>query len=145
MRDKVLAIDSNPFILSIVKSTLESAGYRVFTALDSESGLEQFRQRHPDLVILEVAMPQLNGWEICRRIRKQSKIPIIIHTTVESADYLFQAAKVGVSHYLVKPVLPKVLRTHVEMTLKPHPQGEQPLPQLPYASPLPELAIAEYA
>src|SRR5512145_3116040 len=100
MRDKILAIDSNPFILSIVKSTLESAGYRVFTALDSESGLEQFRQRQPDLVILDVVMPQLNGWEICRRIRKQSKVPIIVHTTVQSADYLFQAAKLSVSHYL---------------------------------------------
>ncbi|MBE7555736.1 MAG: response regulator [Anaerolineales bacterium] len=145
MRDKVLVIDSNPFILSIVKSTLESAGYRVFTALDSEGGLEQFRQRQPDLVILDVVMPQLNGWEICSRIRKQSKTPIIVHTTVESADYLFQAAKLGVSHYLVKPVLPKILRTHVEMALKPHAQGAPALPQRGYSLTLPEPAVAEYA
>lgn len=144
MKEKVLAIDTNPFVLSLIKSTLEAAGYRVFTALDGESGLEQFRQRQPDLVILEVMLPQTNGWEICRRIRKQSQVPLIIHTAVESPDYLLQAAKVGVSHYLVKPVLPRILRNHVEMTLKPQAQSEQPLPQRSRPLPLPELAIAEY-
>jgi DNA-binding response OmpR family regulator len=145
MREKVLAIDSNPFVLSIIKSTMESAGYKVFTALDGESGLEQFHYRQPDLIILDVMLPHLNGWEVCRRIRKLSDVPIIIHTTVESPEYLLQAAKVGACNYLVKPVLPKILRNHVEMTLKPQERREQPLPQRSRLLPLPEMAIAEYA
>lgn len=144
MRERVLAIDADPFILSIIKSTLESAGYKVFTALDGQNGLEQFHYRYPDLVILDVMLPHLDGWDICHRIRKLSQIPLIIHTTVESPDYLSRAAKAGVCHYLLKPLLPKILISYVEMTLKPQQQRESVLSQLSRSLPLPELAIAGY-
>lgn len=145
MRQRVLAIDSNPFILTIIKSTLESAGYKVFTTLDGETGLEQFHLRRPDLVILEVMVPYLDGWDICRRIRKLSQVPLVIHTAVESPEYLLKAAKVGVCHYLVKPILPEILTSYVEMTLKPQGPREQALPQSSRSLRLPKMAILEYA
>ncbi|MBE7473530.1 MAG: response regulator [Anaerolineales bacterium] len=54
MRDKILIVDADPFILSIIKTTLESAGYKVYTALDGESALEQFHYRRPDLMIVDI-------------------------------------------------------------------------------------------
>jgi DNA-binding response OmpR family regulator len=145
MRQKVLAIDPNPYILSIIKSTLESAGYKVLTALDGESGLEQFHYRQPDLIILDVMLPHLNGWEVARRIRRVSQIPLLIHTTVEAPEYLLQAAKVGSCNYLVKPVLPEILIKQVKLALNLQTQHEQPLPQSARPLPLPTVTVAEYA
>ncbi|MCK6629744.1 MAG: response regulator [Anaerolineae bacterium] len=141
MKDKILVVDADPFILSIIKTTLESAGYKVYTALDGESALEQFHYRRPDLLIVDIMLPHLSGWEVCRRIRKQSNMPILIHTPVDSPEYRLHASKLGVDQYLVKPVLPKVLKNQVELTLKPQPT---PLPRPVRPLPLAEL-IAEYA
>lgn len=145
MKDKILVVDANPFVLSLIKLTLDGAGYKVYTALDGESALEQFHYRQPDLLIVDVMLPHMSGWEVCRRIRKLSNIPIIIHTPVESPDYLLQAAKLGVCHYLVKPVQPKTLKTHVELTLKPQPARPEPSLERSRLLPLAEPAMAEYA
>lgn len=141
MKDKILVVDANPFVLSLIKTTLDAAGYKVYTALDGESALEQFHYRRPDLLILDIMLPHLSGWEVCRRVRKLSNVPIIIHTSVESPDYLLQAARMGVCHYLVKPVQPKILKTHIDLTLKPQPAQPEPLPERSRLMP----AIVEYA
>lgn len=145
MKDKILIVDPNPFVLSMLKTTLESGGYKVYTALDGESALEQFHYRRPDLLIVDVMLPQLSGWEVCRRIRKLSNLPIIIHTSVQSAEYLLQAAKLGVCHYLVKPILPKILKSHVELTLKPQSPQPEALPLEPRSLPVDLPAVVEYA
>ncbi len=145
MKGKVLVIDANPFILSTIKWAVEKTGCEVLTALDGESGLQQFNEGQPDLVILDIMLPRLDGWEVCQRIRDVSNVPIIIHTALESPDYLLQAVKVGACDYLVKPVLPKTLRTHVEMRLKSQEQHEQPRPQWSPHLSSPQMKIAEYA
>jgi two-component system response regulator ResD len=128
MKEKILAIDSDPFTLSVIKQALESAGYRVLTALDGESGWQQFHKSRPDLVILDVMLPEADGWKICQRIRYVSNAPIIIHTALESPEHLLQAIKVGANDYLVKPVTPEVIQIHVDTLLKGRVQREQLLP-----------------
>jgi DNA-binding response OmpR family regulator len=128
MKEKILAIDSDPFTLSVVKQVLEAAGYRVLTALDGESGLQQFHKSQPDLIMLDIMLPKVDGWKLCRRIRNVSNVPIIIHTALESAEHMLQAIKVGANDYMVKPVVPEVIQIHVDTLLKGRHQRERLLP-----------------
>ena len=129
MKEKILAIDPNPFTLSIIKQAMEAAGYKVLTALDGESGLQQYYERQPALIILDLMLPNIDGWEICRRIRKVSDVPIIVHTAVGSQKNIFRALKIGADDYLVKPVVPEVIRIRVEAVLNHRLQLEQLWPQ----------------
>lgn len=115
---KILIVDPSPLALAVTKQTLEIAGYKVITAADGQSGLIQFYLGQPDLVVLELMLPQIDGLEACRRIRSGSNVPIIIHTALESPEYMLQAIHVGANDYLVKPVLPPMLQVRVETTLK---------------------------
>ena len=129
MKEKILAIDPNPFTLSIIKQAMEAAGYKVLTALDGESGLQQYYERQPALIILDLMLPNIDGWEICRRIRKVSDVPIIVHTAVGSQKNIFRALKIGADDYLVKPVVPEVIQIRVEAVLNHRLQLEQLWPQ----------------
>jgi DNA-binding response OmpR family regulator len=128
MKEKILAIDSDPFTLSVVKQVLESAGYRVLIALDGESGLQQFHKSQPDLILLDIMLPEVDGWKLCCRIRHVSNVPIIIHTALESPEHLLKAIKVGANDYVVKPVVPDVIQIHVDTLLKGRLQRERILP-----------------
>jgi DNA-binding response OmpR family regulator len=128
MKEKILAVDSDPFTLSVVKQALESAGYRVLTALDGESGLQQFHKSQPDLVMLDLMLSNIDGWKLCRCIRRESNVPIIIYTALESPEHMLQAIKVGANDYMVKPVVPEVIQIHVDTLLKGRSQREQLLP-----------------
>ncbi len=129
MKEKILVIDTDPFNLSIVKQVMESAGYKVLTALDGESGLQQFHKYQPGLIILDIMLPNIDGWEICRRIRKVSNVPIIVHTALESPEHILRAIRVGANDYLVKPVVPEMIQIRVETILKHRTQREQLWPQ----------------
>jgi len=129
MKEKILAIDPNPFTLSIIKQVMEAAGYKVLTALDGESGLQQFYERQPALIILDLMVPNIDGWEICRRIRKVSGVPIIVHTALRSQKNIFRALKIGADDYLVKPVVPEVIQIRVEAVLNHRVQLEQLWPR----------------
>ena len=135
MKSRILAIDSNAFNLAIIKQVMELAGHQVVTALDGASGLQQFHNCQPDLVILDVMLPAIDGWEVCQRIRNTSSIPIIIHTALESSHYLLQAMKAGANDYLVKPALPEMIKIRIETLLKHQVRREQGWPEwLPYVS-----------
>jgi DNA-binding response OmpR family regulator len=125
MREKILVIDSNPFTLSIIKQVIESTNYKVLTALDGESGLQQFHQFQPVLVILDIMLPNVDGWEICRRIRRVSDVPILIHTALEAQEHIFHALRLGADDYLVKPVVPEIIQNRVETVLNHRAQVEQ--------------------
>jgi OmpR family response regulator RpaB len=144
MKGKVLVIDANPSILFTIQWVVGSADYEVLTAPDGESGLQQFSQGHPDLVILDIMLPRLDGWEVCRRIRSVSQVPIIIHTALQSADYRLQAVNAGACDYLVKPVLPKAIRNQVELRLKSQEPYEPPGPQWLPGSSSPEPDMVAY-
>ncbi|HXW00520.1 MAG TPA: response regulator [Anaerolineae bacterium] len=129
MREKILVIDSNPFTLSIIKQVIESPNYKVLTALDGESGLQQFHQFQPILVILDIMLPNIDGWEICRRIRRVSNVPIMIHTALETQKHILRALSLGADDYLVKPVVPEVIQNRVEAVLNHRAEVEQLWPR----------------
>jgi two-component system KDP operon response regulator KdpE len=130
--ERILAIDDDYLLLQLIQRSLESAGYEVTIALNGESGLQQLRQSPPHLVILDVMMPQMDGWEICRRIRDLSTVPVIMLTALGSHQDIVKGLKMGADDYLVKPFHPEELQARVEAVLRrmrmpPPPSDTSPL------------------
>jgi two-component system KDP operon response regulator KdpE len=116
--ETILAIDDDYIMLQVIRWSLESAGYQVITAADGQRGLQQLQESHPHLVILDVMMPNLDGWETCRRIREFSTVPIIMLTALESRDNIIKALKMGADDYVVKPFDPEELQARVTAVLR---------------------------
>jgi two-component system KDP operon response regulator KdpE len=130
--ERILAIDDDYLLLQLIQRSLESAGYEVTIALNGESGLQQLRKTSPHLVILDVMMPQMDGWEICRRIRDLSTVPVIMLTALGSHQDIVKGLKMGADDYLVKPFHPEELQARVEAVLRrmrmpPPPSDTSPL------------------
>ena len=100
---KVLIIDDDQELCRILEFTFSMEGARVFLANDGKEGLQKLYAHRPDLVILDVRMPELNGWEVCRQIRNMSDVPIIMLTTAKSDKEVIQGLDVGADDFLVKP------------------------------------------
>jgi two-component system KDP operon response regulator KdpE len=116
--EKILAIDDDYVLLQVIRRSLETAGYEVATAFNGQSGLQQIREDTPHLVILDLMMPELDGWETCRRIRDISTVPIIMLTALESPQDVVKGLQLGADDYLVKPFHPQELQARVEAVLR---------------------------
>jgi len=118
MAEKILIIDDNVIFLKFMKRAFESQGFTVLTAENGMKGLETFHQQAPDLIILDIMMPGIDGWEVCRRIREVSSIPIICLTALNSLDDIVQGLEQGADDYLVKPFEIDELRARVAAQLR---------------------------
>lgn len=99
----ILIVDDDPSIREIVGRVLEGEGYAIETATDGLRGLEQFYKVLPDLIILDVKMPEMDGWETLRRVREISNCPVIMLTAFGSTNDIIQGLEAGADDYLVKP------------------------------------------
>jgi len=102
-REKVLVIDDDTTLLMLLRQSLEKAGYQVITATNGLAGLQQMYERRPDIVILDVMMPRMDGWETCSRIREVSQIPIIMLTAKDEEADKIRGFTYGVDDYVTKP------------------------------------------
>lgn len=99
----ILVIDDDPTLLELLPAHLEAAGYRSLAAIDGPSGLQMAFDEKPDLIILDVMMPGMDGWEVCEHLRKESDLPIIMLTAKgEELDKL-RGFRLGVDDYVTKP------------------------------------------
>ena len=114
----VLVVDDNPDLLNVVVTVLDTAGYQVVTAANGLSGLEMFLQRDPDLVILDVMMPGLSGWEVLRRLRDISTVPIIMLTILGQERDIVRGLEKGADDYIPKPFSPRELLGRVRALLR---------------------------
>ena len=118
MVERILAVDDDRVMLQLVQRSLESAGYQVTVAFDGKSGLQRFHESQPHLVLLDVMMPQMDGWETCRRIRDVSTVPIIMLTALGAHQDIVKGLRMGADDYLVKPFHPEELQARVEAVLR---------------------------
>ncbi len=118
MPEKILIIDDDPAFLRLVELALIDAKFEPITAASGEIGLVKLLDRRPDLVILDVVMPDMDGWETCYRIRQISTVPIIFLTAKQTIDDKVSGLQIGADDYLVKPVLPGELIARVEAVLR---------------------------
>ena len=114
----VLVVDDERQIAEIAKDYLQHAGFAVITASDGAQGLELARVRHPDLVVLDLALPKLDGLDVAKILRRESSVPIIMLTArVEESDRLL-GLEVGADDYVTKPFSPRELVARVQAVLR---------------------------
>ncbi len=117
-KTSVLVVDDDPQLLRLVRANLESVGYRVLVAMDARSALELVDVEIPDMIILDIMLPEIDGYEVCRRIREFSETPIIMLTAkVEDVDKV-KGLKLGADDYLTKPFSAQELLARVEAVLR---------------------------
>ncbi len=103
MKEKILVIDDDPELLGLAQNWLQNAGYEALIAEDGIEGLRQVYSARPHLVLLDIRMARMDGWEVCRRIREMCDMPIImVSVNGEKAD-LLRAFNLGVDDYVTKP------------------------------------------
>lgn len=119
MKNTILVVDDESRMRKIVNDFLTKAGYNVIEAENGQEALDiYFSDKQIDLILLDVMMPVLDGWSVCREIRKESKVPIIMLTAkAEESDELL-GFQLGVDEYIVKPFSPKILVARVEVVLR---------------------------
>ena len=123
MTKKILVIDDDDLIRGLVKHTLEHDGYSVVLASSGPKGVEHFNAEKPDLVVLDIAMPGMNGFEVAGKIRAIEKeealayTPIIIFTAYARSFMASPSADVRIDSYLTKPIDPRKLLEHVHQFL----------------------------
>src|SRR5690349_13033937 len=118
MPQKILIIEDEEGIIHLLNLYLKDAGYTVVAAHDGADGLALHAREHPDLVILDIMLPALNGFEVCRRIRVWSTTPILILTARSDEDDRINGLEMGADDYLVKPFSPRELVSRVRAILR---------------------------
>lgn len=117
-KQKILVVDDEASIRRILETRLKMAGYSVVTAEDGEEAVELFNKTNPDIVILDVMMPKMDGYGVTREIRRVSDIPIIILTALGDVSERITGLELGADDYVVKPFSPKELEARVKAVLR---------------------------
>ncbi|MBM4467760.1 MAG: response regulator [Chloroflexi bacterium] len=117
MKSKVLLVDDDATLLEALDLYLSRHGYQVYTAANGDAALHQISRHGPDIVVLDVMMPQLDGWQTCRHIRQTSSIPIIMLTARAQETDKAMGVKLGVDDYVTKPFSLKELKARIEAIL----------------------------
>lgn len=116
--EKILIADDEQLMRQLVIDFLQPEGYEMLEAADGKEALQIYHGQHPDLVLLDVMMPGYDGWTVCREIRRESSVPIMMLTAKgEEIDQLF-AYDLGVDEYITKPFSPKILVAKIKALLR---------------------------
>jgi two-component system, OmpR family, KDP operon response regulator KdpE len=117
-KKRILVVDDDPIIIELLVAALAEAGVEIYTATSGREGLQQFYAQRPDLVILDVMMPDMDGWEICRIIRQLSDVPIIMLTIQSDDKQIIRGLDSGADDYITKPFNAKVVLARVRAALR---------------------------
>jgi DNA-binding response OmpR family regulator len=110
---KVLAIDDDPAMTELLILLLRTRGFEVYTANSGEDGIKKVRELSPDVLILDLMMSGVDGWEVCSKVRKSSTTPILILSALDAPGMVASALDAGADDYLIKPVPSSVLIAHL--------------------------------
>ena len=117
-KGKILVADDEISIRQIVEARLKMAGYDVITAADGAEALELVKLEHPNLIVLDIMMPKMDGLQVCREVRKNMTIPIIMLTAKGDVIDRIQALELGADDYVVKPFSPRELEARIKAVLR---------------------------
>ena len=116
--ERVLIVDDEVNIRNVLKTRLTNIGYTVFLAADGQEALNLYRKLDPTLIILDIMLPKLDGFEVCTEIRKESQIPIIMLTALNDISERVMGLELGADDYITKPFFPKELEARVRSILR---------------------------
>lgn len=120
MASKIIVIEDDPHILKLISQTLQREGYEVVTATDGSEGLRKVRETHPHLVILDISLPGLDGYQVCHHLRSEhatSKLPVIMVTAMSRPSDQRRGFETGADDYLSKPFVLSELITRIRSLL----------------------------
>jgi DNA-binding response OmpR family regulator len=117
---RILVVDDEPKIVQLVRDYLERAGFAVSTARDGQEALMRAHQERPDLIVLDLGLPQLDGLEVTRRLRRESGVPIIMLTARDDETDKVVGLELGADDYVTKPFSPRELEARVRAVLRRH-------------------------
>jgi DNA-binding response OmpR family regulator len=115
---KVLIVEDDPNVVRLVTLYLKSDGHEVISAFDGELGLQLAQTKSPDLIVLDIMMPKMDGMEVCREVRKQSNVPIVMLTARVEEEDVLAGLDLGADDYVTKPFSPKQLAARVRAVLR---------------------------
>jgi len=115
---KILLVDDEPKILQLARDYIESAGFAVLAASNGRAALDAFRSGQPDLIVLDLGLPELDGLDVTRAVRKDSNVPIIMLTARGEESDRLVGLELGADDYIVKPFSPKELVARVRAVLR---------------------------
>ncbi len=128
----ILLVDDDPNITALVRMYLEKEGYMVQTAERGDTALECFRKNPPHLVLLDVMLPGMDGWGVCREIRRTSNIPIIMLTAKGETFDKVLGLELGADDYIVKPFEPKELIARIKAVTRRSQIAEEPAREISF-------------
>jgi DNA-binding response OmpR family regulator len=118
MDAKVLLIDDDPGLLTLLKLGLERDGFRVYTADSGKDGIRKAYESHPDVIVLDVMMDEMDGWSACQRLRQVCDTPILMLTALASGDDVVKGLSLGADDYVTKPCDFGELRARIRALLR---------------------------
>ncbi|MFQ5610709.1 MAG: response regulator transcription factor [Anaerolineae bacterium] len=117
-RDKILVVDDEPNIIELAQLYLENEGFQVISAANGLEALDKIQAERPALVVLDLMLPELDGWEVCKRVRANSDLPIIMLTARDDDVDKIVGLELGADDYMTKPYNPRELVARVKAVLR---------------------------
>lgn len=114
----VQVVEDDPAIVRLLRRNLELDGFEIIVSNDAVAALDQFEDKNPDLVLLDIGIPQLSGLEVCRHLRINSDVPVVIVTSSGMDDDVVKGLEAGADDYVSKPFNGRVLRARVQAVLR---------------------------
>ncbi len=118
MATTILAIDDDLAITELLAALLRTHGFEVLTANTGEDGLRLMHERNPHIVILDLMMPGMDGWQVCKTARAFTSVPILVLSALDDPSMVANALDAGADDYLVKPVPSAILIAHVNKLIR---------------------------
>ena len=115
---KILVVDDDPNVVELVRLYLERDGHKVLTANDGPTGLELALEEQPKLIVLDLMLPGMDGMEVCRTLREESSVPVIMLTAMVEEDDRLAGLDLGADDYMTKPFSPRELAARVRAVLR---------------------------
>ncbi len=125
---KVLIVDDDRVLADVLAFTLRRAGYQIIQAFDGESAMQRWAEDRPDLIVLDVNLPKLDGFAVCQRIREQGNTPILLLTVRAEEDDIVHGLELGADDYITKPFSPRQLVARAQAVLRR--AGKMPAPAI---------------
>lgn len=123
-KGRILVIDDDPTLNSLIRQSFHVKGYEVITAVNGMEGLKLAYRSHPDIILLDIMMPDLDGYETCRRLREISEVPVLMLTAMTAEEDLLRGFEAGADDYVKKPFSLKELEARIGAVMKRSSNGE---------------------
>lgn len=114
----ILIVEDEPDLSDLLSFILRRAGHDVIVAFDGDTALKLWRERDPDLVLLDLGIPRTDGWEVCKTIRGESSTPVMIVSGADAEDDMVRGFDLGIEDYVTKPFSPRLLQARIKTALR---------------------------